>query len=335
MLSYWESVFVQAAVTIIAALGLNLQIGFAGIYLAAPAALYGVGAVLAALVAIHITSSFLLVVVLSIVGSMIAGGVFGAVASRIRGEYFIIASMALGFVLTGLGNQIDFLGGTEGLTGIPLNNLFGDYLVGNQTFAIVGLIAVVVAVAVFALLVNSTMGRRWRAVMNDESAARSLGLRPARLKVTAGMASGIFFGLAGAIYAANLEFVSSADFGINESFLLIVAIVVGGAGTVSGPVLGGLIVAAISGGLAEINFPASEAGVIPEIAYGVVLVAILVAAPSGLMRLRFGRDREADGESRRALSWQGRFNAAVGRPLGPGDLVVGEPEDEPATGRRA
>jgi branched-chain amino acid transport system permease protein len=300
--SYWESVFAQASVVIIVALGLNLQIGYAGIYLAAPAALFGVGAYAAALVSLHLTSSLLLVVLASIAVSVVVAALFGVVAARIRGEYFIIASLALGFVVTGLSNQLSVLGGTEGLVGIPLATLFGHQLVGNQTFAELGLVAVAIAVVVFALLVNSTIGRRWRAVMNDEFAARSLGLRPTWLRIGASATSGVFFGVAGALYAANIQFVGAADFGANESFLLIVAVVVGGAGTVWGPVLGGLIVSAISGGLALINFPPSYAGIIPEIAYGVILVTILIGAPSGLMRLRFGLGRGGRDDRRRSAS---------------------------------
>jgi branched-chain amino acid transport system permease protein len=332
VVSYWESVFVEAAATLIVALGLNLQLGYAGIYLAAPAVLYGVGAYIAALTAIHLTSSFIIVVLVSIGGSVAMGAAFGVVASRIKGEYFIIASMALGFVLTGIANQLSFLGGSEGLVAIPVNTVFGIQLIGNQTFAIVGLICAIIAVALFAVIVNSTAGRRWRAVMSDEAAARSLGLHPTRLRIGASAVSGVFFGLAGAIYAANLQYVTGADFSTNETFLLIVAIVVGGAGTVTGPILGSLIVIGITGVLTNINFSPGLAGVLPEIVYGAILVVILIGAPSGLVRLRFDRGLRARWRDNRAMKPRDRLETAIGKLPNDPDVDSQPPDTDPAGG---
>jgi ABC-type branched-subunit amino acid transport system permease subunit len=304
MLSYWEYVLGQAAALVILASGLNLQIGYIGIYFAAPAALAFIGALVGGLVAIHVSASIVVVSAAAVGAGVVCSALFGLIASRVPGEYFIVVSLAIGFVIIGVASQLSFLGGDLGLIGIPATNFFGMAIDDNLGYAVAGIVMTISAVCLFAGVAHSRVGRRWRAVMDDERAARSVGLHPLRLRVGASAVSGIFYGLAGAIYVAQVQYVSTTDFGANLSFLAIVGLVLGGAGTVAGPIVGGLLVEAAYGGLGLVGFSAQYAGVVPQILYGLILVGVLTVAPGGLLRV--GPRGRAQGDIGRVRRRNGR-----------------------------
>ncbi len=271
-----------SAIAIILAASLNVMVGWGRMYSLAQAALYGVGAYTASLVALHLTSDAFVVGLCAMAVAGLAGLLMAIVGSRVKLEYFVIASLGAQIVFDGVVSNLGFTGGDGGLSGIPVMNVLGIAISTPAANAVTTGVLAIASVAFLALLRHSAWGRQLAAVGEDELGAASVGKRIVTARVTAAVLSGVFAGLAGALFANYAAFVNPASFTSAESVTLLAMVIIGGAGTVIGPVLGAVLLTIVPALLNFFSVSPSTAGLWEEMTFGVIIVAIIRFRPDGM-----------------------------------------------------
>lgn len=281
MIAYAANLATIVAIFGILAATLNFVVGFAGIFSVAHAVFFGLGAYAGAQVALHIVPDALLACV---VAAVVAGGLslcLALPALRVRGEYFVAASLGLQMMATTLFSEAKaFTGGIGGLVAIPRPTLFGVE-VSVLPLALVALALILFATA---LLQRGAFGRTLQALRDAESAAEALGKNVAAAKTLAMLFACAGAGIAGALFALHLSFVNVESFTMDQSVLVMAMVIIGGTGTLWGPVIGAIILLSLPAGLAFVPFiPATEVGAVQQIIYGLAMTLLMIFRPAGLV----------------------------------------------------
>ncbi|HYD62118.1 MAG TPA: branched-chain amino acid ABC transporter permease [Noviherbaspirillum sp.] len=283
--SYWVSQLSFVLIYAIAGLGLMVMAGFTGLLSIGHAAFLGVGAYTAAVLAaagMPLPVSLLAAAALSAV----AGVVIGLPALRVKGIYLAIATLAFGFIVEeGMARWESVTGGNNGKV-VKAASVFGFPLNTEQSFYYACLaICVLVTLGVLNLL-RSPTGRAFVAIRDSEISAQSMGINLARYKTMSFAFSAALVGIAGALYAHKLRFISPEQFGILQSIDLLLLVVVGGLGSVHGAFLGAIFLITMPQLIALSKDwlpPAiSQAAGMQAVVYGVVLMAFVLFEPQGL-----------------------------------------------------
>jgi len=236
---YWIQIFEHACIVAVSALGLNIIYGFTGLFSLGHAAFYGVGAYTAALLmktylAAHADPSFLASQGM-FVASLLAGGAAAALLAwlvglpvlRLTSDYLGIATLGFGVIMKVIFDNADSfvpaLGGARGMTGIARMTS-----IPWAVFALVG------GVLVVRNLVNSTFGRVLIAIREDDLAAGIMGIDTYRYKLIGFSAGCAFAGIAGGLYAHLYTFLHPSNFDFFKSFDVLMIVVLGGLGNVTG-----------------------------------------------------------------------------------------------------
>lgn len=225
------------------AVSLDLLVGVTGLPSLGHAAYFGIGAYTAGLVSIHWTSEAPVPVLLAAGAGAVAAAATGWLCVRSGGVYFLMLTLAIGELANQLATRLSSVtGGSNGLFGIPSTR------VGGEPLTLAGFVywyVLVFALLGFAglwLVAHSPFGGALRGIRDNEPRMRSLGYSPFRYKFAAFVIAGGFAGLAGGLFAGLLRIVNPSDAGFTTSALLLLAVVLGGAGTLWGPVLGAAVV---------------------------------------------------------------------------------------------
>lgn len=216
---------------------LDLLVGLAGRMSFAHAAFFGIGAYLAGLLMIHWHWPFPVAALAGTAGTVVVALPIGLLTIRLHGMFFALATTALGisFIsVTELHGLVKTTGGATGLAGVPTE----PYLRSPHQFYLMFLVLLALALAVKVAISDSRIGARLIAQRDDEELALSLGIRTNRYKVFAFVVSAGLAGLTGCCFAIFFGSLAPADFNIWASFNVVVWVLVGGAGTLLGPVLG-------------------------------------------------------------------------------------------------
>jgi branched-chain amino acid transport system permease protein len=287
MLEYAIVILTLASIYGILALSLNIPFGFGGIYNAAQGALFGAGSYAAAIVSINWTSSFLVATSAALIVAACVGAALVIPAARARHEYFMITSLGLQVVASSYFLSADYLGGNEGLPGIPQATIAGVMLKSRFDYFALAVASLVAALAFTYAFRHSRYGRRLAAVGNSEEAAVSLGVNPLMQRLISLVISGALAGLAGSIYAFTVGFINPDSFGLQVSILIFTMVILGGSGTIFGPVLGALILTVVPAVLTFIHVvPAGQSGALQQVVYGILLVVMVILRPEGLIARR-------------------------------------------------
>ncbi|WBU53221.1 branched-chain amino acid ABC transporter permease [Paracoccus sp. SCSIO 75233] len=230
----------EIAILAILALSLDLAAGFGGMVSLAHGAIMGVAAygyVLACQAGLPPWPA----AVVGIAAAALTGGLIGAVSARTQGIFFIMATLAFGQMIWTATFRSDALGGDNGMGGIPRPPLpladSGDPLV----FATYALLLLVAAFLLAAALLRSPFGRAMEAVRDNPARAAAIGLPPARIRATGFMLSSAVAGIAGVLAAQHIQFVSPELMVWTASGEALVVLILGGIGTLTGPVIGAAI----------------------------------------------------------------------------------------------
>jgi branched-chain amino acid transport system permease protein len=247
------------------------------------AAFFAVGAYTTAILSTRLAVP----VLLTLPAAACAAGLFAALVAlpvlRLRGDYLLIVTVALGeIVRIALVNDLfGWTGGANGIFGIPRPVLFGTRLrTPEQLFYLIWG-AVAVTVLVFHRLSDSRFGRALRAIREDEVAAEGSGIDTARAKLTVFVLGSAWAGMAGTLFAAKMTVVSPESFGFWESVLVFAMVLLGGAGSIPGVLLGAFLVA----GLPELFRGLASARML---VFGLALMVMMVFRPRGLWPRRAG-----------------------------------------------
>ena len=300
------SQFAAMAYFVPAVAGLTLLTGINGQISLGHGALMACGAYTTALLLERYEGiSFLLVVLAAVVVTSLVGLVVGAAASRLHGPYLAGATLAFAVGLPGLALYFEEeLGGEQGLRVSPpdapawvedvLFFITGNDLNSSKYTAYLGWTLALVVLLLLSNLIRSKYGRVWRAVRDDEVAAELAGINLGRMRVLAFVVSAACAGVGGALLAIVTRLAAPTSFTIVLSIFLLVAIVIGGLGSLLGAVIGsGLLIFLIpfvtNVGL-DAGLSSAQAANVAPLVFGIFLIVIMLAAPQGLVgtiRLRY------------------------------------------------
>lgn len=270
------NLFIFSAINLILVVGLSLLFGYAGQISLGQAGFYGIGAYAAAILSTKtglppFAGLLVAVIVPAVVGYAIARPIL-----RLRGYYLAMVTAAFGLILhTVFVEWTDLTGGYSGITGIPALQI-GSFSARSPLvmFYLAGIIAFLV-MALSLKLVDTAYGRAMRTMRESEMAARSVGIPTARLKAEVFALSAGLSGLAGALYAQYVGFVSPESFTIDASINMLLALAIGGVGSLWGAAIGAMLLTFMPEWFHQL-----------QSAYGLVLgtlvVVILTLEPRGL-----------------------------------------------------
>jgi ABC-type branched-subunit amino acid transport system ATPase component/ABC-type branched-subunit amino acid transport system permease subunit len=316
---YQQYVIAMVAITAIVGVGLNVLLGLAGQLSLGHVGFYALGAYTCAILTTRLDWSFWLVLPLAGVVAAVAGGILAVPALRVRGPYLAMITIAFGFVIEQSAAEMKGLtGGWNGIMNIPRPTLFGlpmnEFGIGAFALALL-----VVLLVLFARLRGSTWGLAMRATRDAEVASQSIGLNLVAIRTVAFVVSAFLAGIAGAIFAILTNFISPESFPFFQSITFLLVVLVGGTGTILGPVAGAIVVVL----LPEVLSFLAEYRLL---FFGTLLLVVLWLVPEGVvgaierrMPRRAARTARAD-EGRVAAFLRG--DIAGGERAGAGDAAA-------------
>jgi branched-chain amino acid transport system permease protein len=282
-MDFWLSYLTLASIYVLLGLSTNLLVGIAGIFSVSQAAVFGVGAYIVAYLLMNDIVSFLPAIVVASAFCVLLNVLVTLPALRVSGDYFVVTSFGIQLLATAVfTNWTAGTGGANGLPGIPPADLFGKTLDDNTQMAELSLGLMVLGCVAFWLIMRAPFGRLLRAIREDEMAVAAAGKNVLRAKVSAAALAGAFAGSAGALYATFLSFIDPSSFDLDASILLLTMVVVGGARTLAGSIIGPFLLLALPQVLSLIDIPTTIAAAARQLIYGVLLIAFMLFRPQGL-----------------------------------------------------
>jgi branched-chain amino acid transport system permease protein len=296
--TYYIHVIIFIGLNLILATGLNLLMGYAGQVSLGHAAFFGIGAYASGiLTATYGWNAWLAMLAALLLTSFVAWLV-GRPTLRLKGHYLAMATLGVGIIVSVVLRQ------WEGMTGGPAGmktpgiSIFGFDLDTDVRYYYFVWSWVCLLTVLFANLVESRPGRALRALHDSELAAQILGIDTASFKVRAFVISAAYASIAGSLYAhSSMRFISPTPFAFETSVALLVMVVLGGQGTLWGPVVGAVSITFIQ----EFLRPWAQYDIV---VYGLILMVLMIALPGGLSRA-LGRLWEIAHERVRAMRTRG------------------------------
>ncbi|WP_404328847.1 branched-chain amino acid ABC transporter permease [Mesobacillus maritimus] len=246
--NYMIHVMTLAFIWMIAVYGLNLLAGYTGYLSLAHAGFFAIGAYSLSLLTTKAGMSYWLAFVLALIITSLLGLVIGLISLRTKEHFFAIYTLCVGYIIYLIIDKWDSLtGGIRGLIGIP-----GPANIGPITFNTpisnyyLVLFFLLLTVLVMYRIVHSLTGRTFIAIRNSEDLAQTIGISTMTNKLLVFVISTFFAGLAGALYASFIRFIGPDIGYINVTFDILTYLIVGGIGTLSGPVVGTIIIVWVS-----------------------------------------------------------------------------------------
>jgi len=285
MFAYILNLATLICINAILAITLNFVMGYAGIFSVAHAIFFGVGAYTAAQVALHFDASLFVAVPAAMAVAAALSLALALPALRVRGEYFVAASLGLQVIgVTIFSEWKTATGGIGGVLGIPPPNLAGHDIVDPVEFLALALVCLLVIMLIGDVLMRSSFGRSLKAIRDSETAALAAGKNVALIKTLSVVLSAALAAVAGALYAFYLSFINVESFTLDTSVLLIAMVIIGGTGTRFGPLVGAALLMILPGLLSYLWFlPPTEIGAIQQIIYGLAMVLLMIFRPGGLV----------------------------------------------------
>lgn len=290
-MEYLLHITVVICIYAILAASLNLITGYAGMLSIAQAAFFGVGAYTSALMSLKLHSPFPVNMLCAAALSGSLGAVVGIASLRLRDDYFVIVTFAFQIIAFSiLNNWTSFTAGPMGLPSIPQPVLLGWQVSSHLEYL---LLAATLSAAVFWAsyrIIHSPLGRVVMAIREDEVLTLADGKNVAAYKLLVFVIGAAMASVAGVVYAHYVSFIDPTSFTVMDSIFIISVVIVGGAGSFWGPVIGAVVLTTLPEILRFVGMPSSIAANVRQMLYGGLLVAFMMLRPQGLMgEYAFGR----------------------------------------------
>ncbi len=279
--SYEIRLVMRAMIIAVVVIGLNLLVGMAGLVSLGQAALYGLGAHVAALLSLRAGFSFVESMAFAVAIPAMMGAVLAFPTVRVRGVYLAVITIAFGLIFVNLLREwVGFTGGASGLANLPRPTILGERLIAirrsNFNYYYLILFCLLGAIWVQYAIANSRYGRAMRAAAQSENAARALGVNVVGIRTLAFAISAGFAGLGGGLFANLALFVNYETFTFQTSVELLLMVILGGSGTMAGPLVGTSVLFAATQVLQGL-------GEWQTFGYGLLLALVLFLMPKGIV----------------------------------------------------
>lgn len=259
---------------VLLALSLNIIAGYAGQSSIGHAAFFGIGAYTSAVLTSTLGVNFWLSLPIAFVVTGLIGALLGLASMRVKEDFLAITTIGINFVVVAIFQYAPIFGASLGMS-VSKPSIFGVKMDNLMFLVLVG--ALIVAMIIFMRIIEkSWFGLALASIRNDEAAASSLGVNIVKFKVLAFAVGTAVAGLAGGVYAHYMTFIYSSDFAFLVSISILSMVVIGGIGTIRGPIVGAIIL-----------------GIAPElfrfisdyrmIVYGGLLVLMMLFQPQGIV----------------------------------------------------
>jgi branched-chain amino acid transport system permease protein len=262
---YLLGILTLAGINLMTVLGLSLLTGFTGLFSFGHAGFMAIGGYTAAMMTVKFGWPF--------IPALLAGGLMAAFVSaligkltlNLKGDYFCIATLGFGEAIRLILDNVQYFGGARGWPGIPNYTNFWNVLLIN-----------IVAIIVLANLIRSRHGRNMIAIREEELASQIVGINVFRTKMVSLMISAGYAGIAGGMLAHYMTFLQPKMFSLAKSTEMTIIVIFGGLGSISGSVLGALVLTS----LPEVLRAFYEWRLV---CYGLAVIFIMISRPEGLM----------------------------------------------------
>ena len=262
--AFWQLNLIFAGLNIILAASLNLINGYTGQFSLGHAGFMAVGAYVGVVLTTNFQMPFPVALLAGGVSAGLLGALIGLPTLRLRGDYLAIATLGLGEIVRIVIINVPYVGGAAGFKGIQhLTNFTWVFFI------------MLAALFIIKNFVNSRHGRACLAIRENEIAAESMGIYTTKYKVRAFTIGAFFAGVAGTLFGHNMYILSPASFTFMQSFNILIMVVMGGLGSMTGSIAGALVVTFLSAALA--SFPNAR-----MIIYALALILLMFYRPQGL-----------------------------------------------------
>ncbi len=284
-MGYLSHIIILINIYVILTVATGLIVGLSRMISLGQAAFYGIGAYITALCIILLDLSLLPSLILVMLVNGLISLLIAIPSMRLKGDYFILATLAFQFIIFSLLNNLTSLTkGSLGISGIGPVSFLGLFdLNGQQVFLLVSAIMAAIVVYIFYKIYHSPYGTALKALREDEIALQTMGRNTRRLKMLAFIISSAFIGWASYIFATYMTFIYPGGFHLEESIFILIAVLVGGSGTIRGSIAGAVFVIVVPELLRMTGLPDDIAAPMKQIFFGLILIIIMRYRPNGLM----------------------------------------------------
>jgi len=283
-MEYLLHILVITGIYIILTLSLNLVVGYTGLAALGHAAFSCVGAYASSLLALHYGLSPWIGLIIGACVAALLGVVIGIPSLRLKGDYLAIGTFGLGVIVYSVAkNWMSVTRGPMGLPGIPGFSVFGIQL--SEVWSYLILVAVFVFLTYFVIhrVVNSPFGRILRGIREDETATLAVGKDVNKYKIIVFVIGAFFAGISGSLYAHYITFIDPSSFTVMESIAVLLMVVFGGMGSLSGSFVGAAILVIFPELLRFLGMPSSVAAPLRQMIYGLLLIILMLYRPKGIL----------------------------------------------------
>ena len=265
----------------------NLLIGYAGLFSIAHAAFFGVGAYVSMVVVLSLGWPYLVGLVVAVLAAAAVSGLLAFPALRVSGDYLGIASLGFQVIIFNVFmNWESVTGGPAGVSRIPRPGFLGWTVESPLAYGLLSCVMAVGAYLFVRRIVSSPFGRVLRAIREDEVVTQALGKNVTGVKVVVFMVSGGVAATAGSLFAHYTTYINPYFFTLEESILILSVVIVGGAGNLTGSVLGAVVLTLLPQALRLVELPEALAANLRQIIYAALLAGFMFFRPQGILAER-------------------------------------------------
>lgn len=283
-MEYLIHIAILICIYAILGLSLNLVVGFAGLLSVTQAAFYGIGAYVTALLLTSSGMNFFIAVILGMLAAAVVGLAIGVVLSKFRGDYYALGSFGFNIIIFSVFlNWQSVTRGPLGIPGIPRPEIFGFSLSENIMFLALSAVFLGAAYGICRFITRSSFGRVLKAIREDEEAISVFGYNTLYYKLAIFVISAMIAATAGSLFASYITFIDPSSFSLNESIFILAIIILGGLSSNRGAAFGAIFLIILPEALRFVGFPSDVAAQMRQVAYGLILILLMLYRPRGLV----------------------------------------------------
>jgi branched-chain amino acid transport system permease protein len=282
-MNYIMDILILTFIYVILSSSFNLLLGFGGMISLAHSIFYGLGAYFSALLVIHTGLPIILAILIGMVLTALVSLLLVIPTLKVSGDYLAIATLGFQIVVVQVLLNLDITGGPAGLTGIPKLSLFGIPFSESWMYAVFTGVFAVLSIGLTIWVTKLPFGRLLKGMREDEEACLGLGKNVYRIRMSIFAISSAMAAFAGGLFGHYYLYINPSSFELHTSILIITMVVIGGMGTIWGPVVGSLILIGLPELLRFVPLPPAVNAPLKQILYSVLVLIFIYFRPNGIL----------------------------------------------------